>query len=63
MFLNRSNQPADVHHDWKKQVLIDDLSNRSVDFKQTVYRWSDLWSRRRATPAANCKRGWRRTAC
>ena len=37
MFLNRSNQPADVHHDWKKQALIDDLSNRSVDFKQTVY--------------------------
>jgi alpha-galactosidase len=46
MFLNRSNQPADVHHDWKKQVLIDDLSKRSVDFKQTVYRWSDLWSKK-----------------
>ena len=44
MFLNRSNQPADVHHDWKKQVLTDDLSKRSVDFKQTVYGWSDLWS-------------------
>jgi alpha-galactosidase len=46
MFLNRSSQPADLHHDWKKQVLIDDLSQRSVDFKQTVYRWSDLWSKK-----------------
>jgi alpha-galactosidase len=46
MFLNRSNQPADVHHDWKKQVLTDDLSKRSVDFKQTVYGWSDLWSKK-----------------
>jgi alpha-galactosidase len=45
MFLNRSNQAADVRHDWKKQVLTDDLSKRSVDFKQTVYRWSDLWSK------------------
>lgn len=46
MFLNRSNQPADVRHDWKKQVLVDDLSKRSVDFKQAVYRWSDLWSKK-----------------
>jgi len=46
MFLNRSNQPVDVHHDWKAEVLTDGLSNRSVDFKQTVYRWSDLWSKK-----------------
>jgi alpha-galactosidase len=46
MFLNRSNQPADLRHDWKKQVLTDDLSQRSADFKQTVYRWSDLWSKK-----------------
>lgn len=46
MFLNRSNQAADVRHDWKKQVLMDDLSQRSADFKQTVYRWSDLWSKK-----------------
>ena len=26
------------------EVLTDGLSNRSVDFKQTVYRWSDLCS-------------------
>ena len=37
VFLNRSNQAADVRHDWKKQVLMDDLSKRSVDFKQAVY--------------------------
>ena len=43
---SRSNQAADVHHDWKKQVLVDDLSKRSVDFKQAVYRWSDLWSKK-----------------
>ena len=52
MFLNRSKQPADVHHDWKKQVLTDDLSNRSVDFKQTVYRWSDLWSKKTGDTSA-----------
>jgi len=52
MFLNRSNQVADVHHDWKKQVLTDDLSNRSVDFKQTVYRWSDLWSKKTGDTSA-----------
>jgi alpha-galactosidase len=46
MFLNRSNQMIDVRHDWKKQALIDDLSKRSVDFKQNVYRWSDLWSKK-----------------
>ena len=28
------------------EVLTDGLSNRSVDFKQTVYRWSDLWSKK-----------------
>jgi alpha-galactosidase len=22
------------------------MSNRSVDFKQTVYNWSDLWSKK-----------------
>ena len=27
-------------------MLIDDLSKRSVDFKQAVYRWSDLWSKK-----------------
>jgi alpha-galactosidase len=43
MFLNRSNQAADVH---------DDLSNRSVDFKQTVYRWSDLWSKKTGDTSA-----------
>jgi alpha-galactosidase len=52
MFLNRSNQAADVHHDWKKQVLTDDLSNRSVDFKETVYRWSDLWSKKTGDTSA-----------
>ena len=46
MFLNRSTQAIDVHHDWKAQVLTDDLSKRSVDFKQTVYRWSDLWTKK-----------------
>jgi len=45
MFLNRSTQAIDVHHDWKAQVLTDDLSKRSVDFKQAVYRWSDLWTK------------------
>jgi alpha-galactosidase len=46
MFLNRSNQAVDVSHDWKKQILTDDLSKRSVDFKQNVYGWSDLWSKK-----------------
>ncbi|HTN39757.1 MAG TPA: glycoside hydrolase family 27 protein, partial [Asticcacaulis sp.] len=46
MFLNRSSQPLDVRHDWKKQVLTDDLSKRSIDFKQTVYRWSDVWTKK-----------------
>jgi alpha-galactosidase len=46
MFLNRSNQPVDLHHDWKAEILTDGLSNRSVDFKQIVYRWSDLWSKK-----------------
>jgi alpha-galactosidase len=52
MFLNRSNQVIDVRHDWKKQALIDDLSKRSVDFKQTVYRWSDLWSKKTGDTSA-----------
>jgi alpha-galactosidase len=46
MFLNRSNQALDVRHDWKAEVLSDGLSNRSADFKQTVYSWSDLWSKK-----------------
>jgi len=46
MFLNRSNQALDVRHDWKAEVLGDGMSNRSVDFKQTVYSWSDLWSKK-----------------
>jgi alpha-galactosidase len=46
MFLNRSNQAVDVHHDWKAHFLTDDLSKRSVDFRQAVYRWSDLWSKK-----------------
>jgi alpha-galactosidase len=52
MFLNRSNQATDVHHDWMKQVLVDDMSQRSVDFKQTVYRWSDLWSKKTGDTSA-----------
>jgi alpha-galactosidase len=46
MFLNRSNQALDLRHDWKAEVLGDGMSNRSVDFKQTVYNWSDLWSKK-----------------
>ena len=38
---------ADVpEHDWKKQILTDDLSKRSVDFKQNVYGGSELWSKK-----------------
>ncbi|MCW3846335.1 glycoside hydrolase family 27 protein [Sphingomonas sp. LB-2] len=53
MFLNRSNQPVDVRHDWKAEVLTDGLSNRSVDFKRTVYRWSDLWSTKTGDTSVN----------
>ena len=37
---------AESENDWKAEVLTDGMSNRSVDFKQTVYRWSDLWSKK-----------------
>ena len=52
MFLNRSNQAADVRHDWKAHALTDDLSKRSADFKNTRYRWSDLWGKRTGDTSA-----------
>lgn len=44
MVLNRGEQAVTVSYDWKKHRIGDDLSKREVDFKKTVYSWTEVWS-------------------
>jgi alpha-galactosidase len=44
MFLNRASQPRTYRFDWNSHSLSDRLSNSSVNFGQTRYRFTELWT-------------------
>jgi alpha-galactosidase len=44
MFLNRANQPRTYRFDWASHSISDRLSDNSVNFGQTRYRFTELWT-------------------
>jgi alpha-galactosidase len=44
MFLNRANQARTHRFDWSSHSISDRLSNSSVNFGQTRYRFTELWT-------------------
>lgn len=42
-FLNRSDKQTTVSFDWKKQPVIDELSERNTQFERMVYQIKNLW--------------------
>jgi len=47
-FLNRSDTPLKIEHDWRKHNIGDDVSGRNADFGKTVYEVRDLWAGKKA---------------
>ena len=47
-FLNRSDTPIRIAHDWRKHRIGDDVSSRNADFGKTVYEVRDLWAGRKS---------------
>ncbi len=47
-FLNRSDEPKKLAHDWRKHAIGDDVSGRNVDFTAAVFNIRDLWAGRAA---------------
>jgi alpha-galactosidase len=45
--LNRSNKTQTVDINWEQLGVTDTLSNRTLEFKKSVYGYQDLWSKKR----------------
>jgi alpha-galactosidase len=43
LFLNRGQTPLEVHFDWSKHRVEDDLTRKHYDFASTVFLVRDLW--------------------
>lgn len=43
LFLNRGDDELTYTHDWKFNIVKDDLSGRSIDFNHETFTWRDLW--------------------
>ena len=47
-FLNRSLSTKKFDFDWSKNIIADDLSKRSLNTNETVYKMRDLWQKKSA---------------
>ena len=45
-FLNRSANAQNVDFDWSKHIIVDDLSKRTLNTNETVYKIRDLWQKK-----------------
>jgi len=44
-FLNRSKSKKTISYKWKSQIINDDFSKRSTNFKQATYYIRNLWTK------------------
>ena len=51
-FLNRSDEPKKIAHDWSKHAIGDDVSGRNADFSAASYDIRDLWAGKAAGSTA-----------
>jgi alpha-galactosidase len=42
-FFNRGSKPADLHYEWKSQIIVDDVAKRELRFDKHTYFLRDLW--------------------
>ena len=47
-FLNRSAGTRKLEFDWSKNIIADDLSQRTLNTNETVYKMRDLWQKKSA---------------
>ena len=45
-FLNRSASTQKIDFDWSKNIIADDLSKRTLNTNDTVYKIRDLWQKK-----------------
>ncbi|MGA9406100.1 MAG: glycoside hydrolase family 27 protein [Bacteroidota bacterium] len=45
-FLNRSSNPQTIDFDWSKNIIVDDVSNRTLNTNETVYKIRNLWEKK-----------------
>jgi alpha-galactosidase len=45
-FLNRSASTQKIDFDWPKNIIADDLSKRTLNTNETVYKVRDLWQKK-----------------
>ena len=45
-FLNRSSNPQTIDFDWSKNIIVDDVSNRTLNTNKIVYKIRNLWEKK-----------------
>lgn len=45
-FLNRSRKPVSLTYDWKANPVRDTVSRTSIDFNNTTYKLTDVWTKK-----------------
>lgn len=55
LILNRGAQSLSYEYDWLKHQVSDDLSKREIDFHQSSYNWTELWTKASGDTKQNFK--------